>query len=879
MPEYSVDVKEVAKDLGSDISLGLTSEKVRENIAKYGKNLISEKKKTTLLKRIMKALAEPMMIILLFALAITFGVNIGKFFKDGSGSFYECLGILLSIAVSVTLTVVMEGKSQRAFDFLKTVGDSSVVKTVRNGEVTVISHADLVVGDVVFASAGDKIFADGRIISCEGLKTDESGLTGESRPVKKTSARLTGDNVPLAERKNMVYSGSYVSEGSVKYIVTAVGDGAEIGKVAGFVGDEKTVSAPLREKLDRLGKFVSVFGLVCAVFVFVLSLVRLIILDNVTFDSVENIFIESIVLIVAAVPEGLPTTVAISLTLNVVRLARSNALIKKLVATETIGCVSVICSDKTGTLTQNKMLVEEFYTADGKRFRESSLSDSHLIYNCAVNSTAEFDGEKVFGSGTEGALIIALQKSGHDYKTMRKNAKILNVEPFSSDKKYMSTTVSVGGKTVKYVKGAPEVILKTCDVDERKKAKIISLIERGQNEGKRALAFSHDEGEGNVFDGFALIGDKLRDGIERSVAQCTAAGIRVKIMTGDSLNTAVAIAKKLSLAAGENNVVSATELERMTDDEIKSRLPDITVVARSTPQTKLKIVTLLQETGEVVAVTGDGVNDAPAIKHADIGICMGGGSEITKEASDVVLLDDSFDTILTAISFGRNIFENFQRFIAFQLNVNLASIAIILTYLVLGLESPFSSMCLLWLNVIMDGPLALSLSLESRPPELTGKKPVRRNSDILSKRILLRIALHSFFMCLIVTMQELYNFLGVAPTEKTTVTITMFVFFQLFNAVNCREVRSASALKGIFDNKLLSVMILVTFALHIVIVSFLPEFFGTVRLSPVLWVKLTLVCSSVLVFSELYKLVYRLLSARTGGKIAKFSIMKRGKVT
>ena len=878
MDGHGMRIKEVIKRYSSDENNGLTSETVEKNGALYGRNVITEKKKQTLFKRIVKALFEPMMIILLFGLVITLGVNIGKALKDGSGSFYECVGIAIAIGISVTLTVVMEGKSEKAFAFLKAMGDNVAVKVVRDGQTKFVNPSELVVGDIVVNQAGDKIFADGRIIECSHLKTDESSLTGESKAVAKNAADDVCENTPLAERKNVVFSGTYVAEGSVKYIVTAVGDAAEIGKVAGFVDEEKTVSAPLKEKLDRLGKFVSIFGLICALFVLVLSVVRLFLTGNLTFDSVENVFIESIVLIVAAVPEGLPATVAISLSLNVVRLAKSNALIKKLVATETVGCVSVICSDKTGTLTQNKMLVETLFTPAGS-YGENRFTDKYVSLNCAINSTADYDGEKVYGSATEGAFLIAMAKSGIDYKKIRSGARIISSQPFDSSKKMMETTAAVDGKVMTFIKGAPEKILPLCVADKKTADKIYSLIEKGQSEGKRALAFCHTEDGRTVYDGFCLIGDKLRKGIEKSVKNCLAAGVKVKILTGDGQGTAAAIAGKLGLDSGEENVITADKLEKMTDDEIKRVLTHVTVIARSTPSTKLKVVKLLREMGEVVAVTGDGVNDAPAIKHADIGICMGGGSEITKQASDIVLLDDCFDTILTAISFGRNIFDNFQRFITFQLNVNCASIAIILTYLVIGLESPFSSMCLLWLNVIMDGPLALSLSLESRPLDLTERKPVKRNSDILSKRMLSRIAVHSFFMCFIITMQELYNFLGVTAAEKNTVTITMFVFFQLFNAINCREVRSASALKGIFDNKLLVIMLGVTFALHILIVSFIPDFFGTVRLSPLLWAKITLICSSVLAFSELYKWSYRAFGGTLNAKIAKFTIMKRRKVT
>lgn len=882
---YAASGKEVLKSLSVNENKGLSYNEVDAKRKKFGANVLTEKKQKSFVNRLIGALLEPMMLILLIAFIITAGVNIGKYLKTGKGDFYECLGIFIAIAVSVILTVVMEGKSQKAFSALSKFDKSAVVKVKRDGEIKFIKKEEIVVGDIVFLEAGNKIPADGRLISCVDFETDESTLTGESLAVKKKADCVLGGNALLGDRINCVYAGTYVSAGEAIYVVTAVGDNGEIGKIAENVSAEKSISAPLNEKLKRLGKMVSVFGIVSSLFVFILSFVKLALSEKVTFDGVQNLFIESIVLIVAAVPEGLPTTVAISLTLNVLRLAKSNALIKKLVATETVGCVSVICTDKTGTLTKNKMSIIKVVTKEGE-FLPDNIKSKAVVYNAAVNSTAEITYEqgkvKEYGSSTELALLSALKKSGYDYKKIRKKGAISPLTPFSSRIKYMETVQTAGENKTIYLKGAPEVVLDKCLLSEAERKSIIGKIKSEQESGARVIAFASSSFGAYGFDGFAVIADGLRDDVKESVLNCRKAGIAVKMLTGDNKETARRIALEAGLSANENEVVTADYIEKLDFNQLKKEIQSITVIARSTPSTKLKVVTALQSSGEVVAVTGDGVNDAPAIKHADIGIAMGDGSEITKQASDVVLLDNSFSTILKAISFGRNVYSNFQRFIMFQLTVNLASMTIIIASLLTGLDSPFSSTCLLWLNIIMDGPLALSLGLEMRRVKYLSRKPVKRSDDILNNKILLRIGLHSLFMCLVVTAQRFFNFLNVDETEQLTVVITMFVFFQVFNAVNCREVTSESAFKGITQNKLLIFMIILTYFLHIAIITFLPEFFGTVKLDGITIIKISAVCASIVAFSEIYKFIYRKFVPffkRENKRLCKFSINEKRSVT
>ena len=855
MKEYLKSAVDVLRELNSSKN-GLNDSQVLVNRRKYGVNEITKKKPKSIFKRIIDALLEPMLIILELSGVITLGVNIGKALKSGDGDFYECFGILFAILISVILTVVMEGKSQKAFETLNSVYDSVAVKVKRNGEIVMLPQNQIVVGDIVIVESGDKVSADGRIITSNNLSVDESTLTGESLAVNKDENLILIDKTPLAERKNMLYSGTFITAGYAEMVVTAVGDKAEIGVIASELDLKTVVSEPLQEKLDRLGKLIAILGLIASGFVLMLTVTKLFITNNVSFDTIEDAFLNSIILIVASVPEGLPTTVAIALTLNVVKLYKSNALIKKLVAAETVGCVSVICSDKTGTLTENKMKVNKII------YSTSPKSKQNLHYNIALNSTAEIKTAE-FGTATEIALLNYLQESkGDNYNLLRQTYKIVSRIPFDSKNKYMSSTFDINGKRVTYYKGAPEIIIEKCSLPIKEKSKILKEIKEYQKEGKRAIAFlSEVEGE-IVFDGYALISDSVRREVYSSVLQCKNAGIKVKMLTGDNYYTAYSIAKELKIASDYSEVVNAYDIEEMSDNDLKKLLEKVTVVARSTPKNKLRIVKLLKEMGEVVAVTGDGVNDAPAIKHADIGIAMGGGSEVTKEASDIVLLDNSFATIVKAISFGRNIYQNFQRFITFQLSVNATAVAFIIVSLILGLENPFNTVMLLWINIIMDGPPALTLGLEGYSEKVMESSPVKRSDNIVTKKMLVKIGAHASIMCFILVMQNLYNFIGCGIGEMKTVLFNLFILFQLFNAFNSRELGSKSVFKDLKGNKLMLIVFSVTFILQIFLSECLRGFFKTTSLSIIVWCKIVLTALSVVVLSEIYKLIYRTLSKR-----------------
>lgn len=864
MDYHALSIHEIAKRLQTNVGSGLTQKSAVQSQEKHGLNKLSEKKGKNVFQKIASALREPMLIILLFSFIVSIGANVGQFFKTGEGDFKECFGILFAVVLSVGITLIMEGSSERAFRALGKIYQNVYVKVLRDNTVVVISQENVCVGDIVLLSAGDKIVADGRLIECSEFSVDESALTGESKTSKKRADLILNANTPLAERENMVYSACFVASGDGKMIVTAVGDNTEIGKIAKDVKDEKEIQSPLSEKLASLGKKITIIGIIASTLVFVLSLIRLIVGGAVTFNNVQNHLISSIILIVAAVPEGLPTIVAVSLALNMIKLSKENALIKKMIATETTGAVSVICSDKTGTLTLNKMSVEKICTSK-YCFTAENLNEDALLKNFVLNTTADVvkkKNEYIYqGSGTECALIVAFMKANRskDYSSIRREYQIVDRKPFSSQSKMMSTTVMTDNGLVEYIKGAPEKILPLTNIDDLQKRTILSDMQKHQRKAKRILCFAHRLNEGPiVYDGYTVLTDKIRPDVKKAVSDCKKAGIKVKILTGDNRVTAFAVAEEIGVADSPYQVVNASELENLSDDALKKILYKITVVARSTPSVKLRVVKALKEMGEVVAVTGDGINDAPAIRHADVGFAMGKtGSEITKETADVVLLDDSFSTIVRAVSFGRNVYKNLQRFILFQLSVNISALLFITVCALLGVPTPFNTLQLLWINIIMDGPPALTLGLEKDKGDLMDAKPIKRSSQIVTKNMFLRIALSGGYVAVIMLLQYFTNFLRVSDWEKSGVIFTLFIMFQLSNAFNSRELGKKSIFASIGKNKIMLLTFTITFILQIIIVTFCPAVFGISRISITSWLKTLLVSSSIIVISELYKWVYR----------------------
>ncbi|MBE5756485.1 MAG: calcium-translocating P-type ATPase, PMCA-type [Clostridiales bacterium] len=829
---------------------GLNEVKILKSKKLYGENRLKKEKEKGIFSKIFEILREPMMIILLISLLVTLTSSILELIKSGSTDFIESFGIFFAIFLSTVITLFMESSSKKAFLALNKLYDNLSVVVRRDGKEIVVKKEEVVCGDILLLKTGDKIIADGRIIKAESLEIDESSLTGESNSVIKNSSVILENDAHLADRINMAYSGTFVKNGNGEMVVTAIGENAELGKISKELKKEEK-ETPLNVKLNSLSKKITLLGAIFSVVILVINIVKLALSNNFTFNSIQSAVVSSIILIVAAVPEGLPTIVALSLALNMIKLAKENALIKKLSAVETMGAINVICSDKTGTLTENKMTLEKVVIVNKVDGEEA------IWQNAVINSSAEIviKGKKqeVTGSGTEVALLKGYINSKGKVKELREKYKVLKVEPFDSSVKKMATDISYNGSSRSLIKGAPEVCI---NLIKDGKEEILKQIEGYEEKGKRVICFLHKDND-YVFDGYAVLDDKIRKEAFKAVKDCQKAGIKVVMLTGDNLLTATNIAKELNIVKKGDYLLTGDKIDNLTDKELKKVLPKLSVVARSTPLTKLKIVKAYKELGKVVAVTGDGINDAPAIKQADVGISMETGTEITKEASDVILLDNSFATIVKAVSFGRNVYENLQRFILFQLSVNLSAVLFITLSLLITGVSPFNTLELLWINIIMDGPPALTLGLEGARSSLMDKTPIKKDSSICSKKMLFKIGVNGVFISAVLLLQQTFNFLKIESANTSSALFTIFVLFQLFNAFNSRELGLESVFKSVKKNKPMLIVFFLTFIMHVVIVEFLNKPFSITPLPLIDWLKIVALTFLIIVISEIYKFILK----------------------
>ncbi|WP_315115169.1 calcium-translocating P-type ATPase, PMCA-type [uncultured Clostridium sp.] len=912
MKYFKEKPSDVLKKLNVKEEEGLSKKEAKDRLEKYGPNEFAKQEEGSIWDDIKEALSETMMVILLIAAGISALV----------GEVHDAIGIVCAVAIGITVGIVTEGKSKKAADALSKLTENISVKVLRDGEIVEITKSELVPGDIVFVETGDMIPADGRLIETLELKVREDMLTGESDDVSKNAEAIVKmenvkgkdnttvvqDPVP-AKQINMVFGGTLVAYGRGKFVVTVTGDSSEMGRIAQNL-EESDLETPLQAKLGKLGGTISKLSSGISLALFIIMFAKMVIGKTLqvdtsgilpflnSIDPVKKAFIVCIALIVAAVPEGLPTMINITLAITMQKMAKINALVTKKEACETIGSVSVICSDKTGTLTQNRMTVEKVYI-NGDYVSEHEIEHtSYFLENCLINSTADlkFEGEdvKYLGSATECALL--LHHRDHDYIKNRKSAQIINQIPFSSKTKKMVTVVNSDDEMCTVLtKGAPEIILENCQYEiinnegvrittERRKV-ILEEIEKLQKQSMRVLGFGYkmvneevamstEAGvidSGLIFTGFVGIRDPLRQDVKDAVLTARKAGVETKMLTGDNINTAIAIGEDLGLLKDGKRAIEATYIDTLSDEELRKEIKDISIVARSKPDTKMRIVEALQANGEVIAVTGDGINDAPALTKADVGIAMGiAGTEVSKNAADIILTDDSFSTIVQGIKWGRGIYENFQRFIQFQITVNIVAFLTAILSVIFDFEMPFTTIQLLWVNIIMDGPPALSLGLEAVREKVLDRKPTNRGANIITKSMFTTMILNASYITAILLIQMKFNILGASTvvnvegaSEMETVLFGIFAFSALFNAFNCREFGLDSIIPNFTKNTIALKVIAVTAIVQIVITELFSGFFNAVPLSAGMWIKIIGLSALVVVVNEVVKAVLRL---STGSK-------------
>lgn len=846
---------------------GLTDEQVTDSRREYGWNILTPAKRQSLWRLYLEKYQDPIIQILLVAAAISLVLAIIEH------QYIETIGIFIAIFLATTVGFIFEMDAAKKFDVLTQLNEEQKVKVVRNGQVQLIARKDIVVGDTVIIETGDEVPADGVLNECVSLQVDESMLTGEP-----LSTKAINEGKEEAYGKNFVMRSTMVMNGRGHFVVTAVGDSTEIGKVARSSSEKTDVKTPLSLQLDRLGGIINKIGFTLSIGAAVLFLGHDILVnpiwhtiaepdaDYLTMASIVlKYFMMAVSLIVMAVPEGLPMAVTLALALNMRRMLKSNNLVRKLHACETMGAVTVICTDKTGTLTQNKMQVAEVFELGnreahtGKWEEKTGKRKADLLYEgIAVNSTAHLDGDKGIGNPTEVALLLWLKSQGIDYRAIRSEANIIEQAPFSTETKQMTTTIKCAdGHTRVYKKGAPEIIISQCDITEQDRSSVEAVLLEYQQKAMRTLALSCDGKLQAVFG----ISDPLRTDVPNAVDQCHKAGIKIKVVTGDVDATAMEIARQIGL---EGTSISGSEFNRLNDDEAAKMAKSICVMSRARPQDKQRLVQLLQKNGDVVAVTGDGTNDAPALNYAHVGLSLGSGTNVAKEASDMTLLDDSFGSIAKAVMWGRSLYKNIQRFLFFQLTVNVVALLLVIGGSLVGTEMPLTVTQILWVNLIMDTFAALALS--SLPPsrEVMNDVPRKQSDFILSKSIITNILVMGILMFVIMFVYLLYCEHGIdfgnADTNKEGIDIheltrffTTFVMMQTWNLLNAKTINSRNWAFHRFwaDKGLIIVLACILFGQWL-IVTFGGEMFRCVPLSLTEWLIIIVATSPVLVFGQIW---------------------------
>ena len=920
--------------MARDYRNGLTQKQVEESRRKHGDNVLTPPKKDPLWKQFLEKFSDPIIKILLIALLLSVAVSLYQLFTGaaGMGVLLEPLGIFVAVILATVVGFVFEMSANKKFDILNKAEDEAQVTVFRGGMIRRIERKDVVVGDVVVINTGDEVPADGRLVEAVSMRVNESDLTGEPSCSKTTNKAEFKKEATYPS--NYVCRGSSVMEGHGVFVVEKVGDATEWGKVYRGAQIDNKVKTPLNEQLDRLGNGITIASYVIAGIIVVMRLVMYFIYRGDTpFDWMDfvrhvlNSLMIAVTLIVVAVPEGLPMSVTLSLALSMKRMLETNNLVRKMHACETMGAATVICSDKTGTLTKNRMSLGDsliFGLPNGQ------IDDSEvgrlMSEGIALNSTAFLDYSdrqkvKVIGNPTEGALLLWLFDNNVDFVKMRDDIPVVKQLPFTTKYKYMATVVrtAFSGEYVLYVKGAPEIILKrstTVKLADREasiqwaKEEVESKLLEYQNKAMRTLGFAYkyltEEQVNTVFAngkltvedlcflGVVGIIDPIRDDVADSVNDCLDAGISIKIVTGDTPGTAREIGRQVGLWTDdddpERQMITGKEFNLLTDEQLLERIGDLKIMSRARPSDKERLVRLLQERGEVVAVTGDGTNDAPALNRAQIGLSMGDGTSVAKEASDITILDNSFGSIARAVMWGRSLYLNIQRFILFQMTINVAACLIVLIGAVMGTSSPLTATQMLWINLIMDTFAAMALA--SLPPDhgVLKDKPRSRSAFIITKGMAARIfgvglffvvVLFGFFQYFmhsgVETLADFslrdyfanyFNFhhVGGFTPKELSLFFTIFVFMQFWNIFNAKAYHSTqSALRGFLDKNVwrgFGVTLCIIFLGQVLIVTFGGEMFNVVPLPFGDWVRIIVGTSVILWVGELVRWVRKMKTAK-----------------
>ena len=881
---------------------GLTDAEVNESRKKHGWNILTPPKKVSLWKQFLEKFEEPIIRILLMAWVLSMIISSVHCWgpeNAGFSAFLEPLGIFFAIMLSITIGFFFEVKAARAFEVLNTVNDDVMVTVMRNGKVQEVPRKDIVVGDVVLLNTGDEVPADGFLLESNSLQINESTLTGEP-VISKTTVEADFDK-EATYPSNRVLRSTTVVDGHGIMLVDLVGDATEYGKVNQGALIDNNLDTPLQIQLKRLANLISKLGYAAAAVTFILLTVKFFVTGG-SAGSMEivsellNNFMIAVTLIVVSVPEGLPMSVTLSLALSMNRMLKTNNLVRKMHACETMGATTVICTDKTGTLTQNMMQVHEscFFALDAQNLANDETGNL-IKEGIAVNSTANLnrtgDAVKTIGNPTEAALLLWLESQGADYQPLREGAKVLSQLTFSTERKYMATVVQspLIGKRVLYVKGAPEIVLGCCSTVKMPdkdapagecRAAIEAKLLEYQNMAMRTLGFAYrilDDSD-NVapyengrlaianlnFIGFVAISDPVRADVPDAVQACLSAGVDVKIVTGDTPGTAREIGRQIGIVKDDtpsSAIITGPDFEALSDDEASKMVMALKIMCRARPMDKQRLVRLLQEQGAVVAVTGDGTNDAPALKAAQVGLSMGDGTSVAKEASDITIIDNSFSSITRAVMWGRSLYKNIQRFLLFQLTINVAACIIVMLGSLIGTSSPLTITQMLWVNLIMDTFAAAALA--SLPPSWSVMKERPRKSGengdfIISKPMARNIfSVGAIFVVLQLALLMYYKSSGneITPYEQSEF-FTCFVMLQFWNMFNAKAYMTGkSALAGLLSSTSFLLVCLIILAGQFLIVTFGGEMFNVVPLAFKSWAVIFLSTSVVLWAGEILRLI------------------------